>query len=246
MATFKEAYLILQKIHDDLVPKEKETREIDLFTVKKRLVGQSSKKTRSLIKQRNETKDPILVAKLSAEIRTLLKEIDANIIEMRISVEKEEKKKNLTEVELDKIKQKRDIIGLCQDHNKDITEQDKSRFDDKVKSNRIQLLESSAVVSTTTDSNGKQELPDIELTPDFDEIVKNNMALDEDIDEISHGVKNLKALAVDMQGEIEKQNVMLTEVNDKVDRAQIKVDNINQKLKIAVDSVFTIHIGYDW
>eukprot|EP00835_Amoeboradix_gromovi_P003457 NODE_229_length_13800_cov_0.838114.p6 type:complete len:240 gc:universal NODE_229_length_13800_cov_0.838114:8341-9060(+) len=238
MATFREAYSILQKIHEDLVPKDAEKKEIDLFTVKKRQVGQNSKKARQLIKQRNETKDPILVAKLSAEIRTMLKQMDADIIEMRKNVEKEEQKKKLTTPELDKIKQKKEIIDLCVEHSKDITEQDKSRFDDKVKSNKIQLLESSSATRTAaSEVSTSGGLPDIELTPDFDEIARNNMAIDEDVAEIGHGVRNLKTLATDMQGEIDKQNVMLTEVNDKVDRAQNKVDNINQRLKSAVDSV---------
>ena len=238
MATFKEAFSILQKIHEDLVPKDKETKEIDLFTVKKRQVGQASKKARLLIKQRNETKDPILVAKLSAEIRTLLKQVDADIIEMRTSVSKEEQKKKLTDPELDRVKQKKEIIELCLEHSKDIAEQDKSRFDDKVKSNKIQLLESSSGVKSTDEPAAG--LPDIELTPDFEDIVKNNMAIDEDVAEISHGVKNLKALATDMQGEIDKQNVMLAEVDNKVNKAQVKVDNINERLKVAVDSVFIL------
>eukprot|EP00834_Sanchytrium_tribonematis_P004007 NODE_177_length_14091_cov_0.996141.p4 type:complete len:247 gc:universal NODE_177_length_14091_cov_0.996141:1959-1219(-) len=245
MATFKEAYSILQKIHEDLAPKEKEKKEIDLFTVKKRQVGQASKKARALIKQRNETKDPIQTAKLSAEIRTIIKQMDMDIVDMRTSVEKEEKNKKLTDAELDRIKQKKEIISLCLEHSKDITEQDKSRFDDKVKSNKVQLLEQSSASVTNKENQGNGTLPDIELTPDFEEIAKNQLALDEDVNEMSHGVKNLKALAMDMQGEIEKQNVMLTEVDNKVDRAQNKVDNINVKLKIAVDSVNYIHLGHD-
>jgi len=78
---------------------------------------------------------------------------------------------------------------------------------------------------------------------DIDEDTKSGLAmlqrkdeeLDEDLDQISAGVKRLGNLAIDMHSEIQMQNVMIGEIEDRVDRNVAHLQNINAKVKDALE-----------
>ncbi|KAJ3092779.1 hypothetical protein HK102_003042 [Quaeritorhiza haematococci] len=78
-------------------------------------------------------------------------------------------------------------------------------------------------------------LPDIDVDEDFEKLNERNKMIDQDLEDIEHGVKKLKELAQDMNQELDKQNEALKDLEKGVDQALDEVDNVNIKLKRALD-----------
>jgi len=66
-------------------------------------------------------------------------------------------------------------------------------------------------------------------------LAQRDKALDDDLDMISTGVGRLKNIALDMKEEIQLQNVMIDEVDQKIDAATDHLIELNKKVKKAFD-----------
>ncbi len=60
---------------------------------------------------------------------------------------------------------------------------------------------------------------------------------DKELDGLGTGVKRLKAIAMDMNDELDKQNTALDKIETDVDKALDDLDNVNIKMKKLLDSV---------
>jgi t-SNARE complex subunit (syntaxin) len=62
------------------------------------------------------------------------------------------------------------------------------------------------------------------------------------LDEIHANVMALKEIAIDMDSELKKQNLMLDSIDKKVENTQAHLSNVNLKMKKAVDGVILFNI----
>mmetsp|Transcript_27796 Transcript_27796/g.65887 ORF Transcript_27796/g.65887 Transcript_27796/m.65887 type:complete len:116 (+) Transcript_27796:585-932(+) len=76
---------------------------------------------------------------------------------------------------------------------------------------------------------------DAETTAGIAALMQRDAKLDEDLEDISKGVKVLKNIAVDMKTEIELQNVMVDEIDAKVDKQVAHLQHLNAKVKDTIE-----------
>ncbi|KAI9189598.1 hypothetical protein H9P43_001031 [Blastocladiella emersonii ATCC 22665] len=206
-------------------------------------------------------------AEMSFKIRSQLKAIKEDITVLDGIVKKAEKKiKGKNKPDLQEILDSRkEIVQLCNQHLEECENLDRARFNDKLAGDRANLFVSSGIGGATSPSSalkfnkfaagassvspgmappgpggassGSQELPDIEVAEDLALIRQRNMDIDQELDEISAGVQVIKQIAIQMGDELDKQNEMLDTIDAKVDKANEHVQNVNLKMKEALDGV---------
>lgn len=90
-------------------------------------------------------------------------------------------------------------------------------------------------------SSSLPEIYDEEYDPAISEgliqLKQRDQAIDENLDQIRTGVGQLHEIALNMDQEIQKQNVIIDSIDRKVDIATEQMENINHKLKKAVNEV---------
>ena len=69
------------------------------------------------------------------------------------------------------------------------------------------------------------------------QIEKQDALMDQSLDQIMGGVRKLKAIALDISSEVKTQEVMLGEIDNKLETTGNKLGAINVKLKKALDEV---------
>jgi hypothetical protein len=69
------------------------------------------------------------------------------------------------------------------------------------------------------------------------QIEKQDALMDQSLDQIMGGVRKLKAIALDISTEVKTQEVMINEIDLKLEMTGNKLDAINVKLKKALDEV---------
>mmetsp|Transcript_58227 Transcript_58227/g.137267 ORF Transcript_58227/g.137267 Transcript_58227/m.137267 type:complete len:216 (+) Transcript_58227:123-770(+) len=87
----------------------------------------------------------------------------------------------------------------------------------------------------TAEYTDLKDLDDPELDEGLKAMAAKDAELDADLDIISAGVGRLKNIALDMNEEIKMQNVMVDEITTKVDEATAHLQDLNKKLKDALD-----------
>ena len=68
------------------------------------------------------------------------------------------------------------------------------------------------------------------------ESIERDAILDEKLDLIKQGVQQLNAIGTDINEELDKQAVMLDEVEQKMDKVTEKLENRNEQIKKLLDS----------
>lgn len=81
------------------------------------------------------------------------------------------------------------------------------------------------------------ELPDIDVQEGLQALAKTDERIDNELEEISSGVQDLKHIALDMKEEVRLQSAMVDEITNKVDGAHDHLHNINRKMKNALKEV---------
>eukprot|EP00158_Paraphelidium_tribonemae_P002089 Partr_v1_DN25113_c0_g1_i2_m76941 putative NA len=259
MTSYGDALKRLQIIYNDTAADAKEKRNaeknLDEFTRLKKSIHKDAKEVRQLIKDREEllankpgSKE---VAEASHKIRAKLKALrdDAGNLS-RIQRQDEKKVKPGQEAD---IKNKLEIVSLVQKHIEECENLEKKRFNDKVQSERSALMGggTSVKIEMTNFGGGKpapsagngtdSQLPDIdndpEVTSGLQALAAGNQDLDNDLDQISNAVGQLKEVAINMDSELTKQNGMLDELDKKADKTAAHMDNVNLKMKKAVEGM---------
>lgn len=154
------------------------------------------------------------------------------------------KKQNPEEVE-----KRREIVELINKHIEEVEQLEKKRFTDRIGTDRSALFTRADGTRATADSryriaSGKgghadpyleSQLPDIDAVENMKKIGAKNKQIDDDLDEISGGVKKLKDIAGDMNAELDRQNDNLDELETKVDKVMEHMDNVNVQMKKTIE-----------
>lgn len=227
----------LKKIQDDCVEKQGDVPQaqdenLDEFGRLKKKVAVQVRNIRQLIKDRDELEKtaPGSVAnvEISHQIRTALREVrnDAAAMDKIQKAEKEAYiKKNKSIPEKEQMLEKREeVVGLVFDHLEEVKQLDQKRHGD------------SAFAQKKPQDPMVTELPNID-DAGFQMLIKNDKVIDEMLENISTGVNELKEMATEMGKEADKQGVMLEDLDIKVDKVNDELENINIRLRKALESV---------
>jgi len=228
----------LQKIEDECVDKKGTTtnvpdEDMDEFTRLKRKVATQTRNLRQLIKDRDELEKTapgtVATVEISHQIRTALKEVRNDAAAMS-KLQKEElegyKKKNKENPEKEQqIEKREEIVNLVFDHIEEIKQLDQKRHS-----------QGSAFAQKKTTDPLITELPDID-DAGFQLMRKNDQVIDGLLDNVADGVNVLKEMATEMGKEAEVQGVMLDNLEVKVDKVNDDLENINIRLRKALESV---------
>jgi SYP7 family syntaxin len=228
----------LKKIEDECVDKKGTTTQVpdedmDEFTRLKRKVATQTRNIRQLIKDRDELEKTapgtVATVEISHQIRTALKEIRNDAAAMS-KLQKEEKdsyvKKNKTVPEKEEqIEKREEIVNLVFDHIEEIKGLDQKRHS-----------EGSAFSQKKGGDPLITELPDID-DAGFQLMRKNDQVIDGLLDNVKDGVGVLKEMATEMGKEAERQGVMLDNLEVKVDKVNDELENINVRLRKALENV---------
>lgn len=227
----------LKKIEDDCAdknagPQHVEEGDLDEFSRLKKKVAFQTRQVRQLIKDRDELEKTapgsVATVEISQQIRQAIKEVRSDAAAMD-KLQKEEKdsymKKNKNVPEKEELIEKREeIVGLVFEHLEEIRALDQKRHGD------------SAFLAKKTQDPTVTELPNID-DGDFQLLRKNDQVIDDMLDNIALGVNDLKEMASEMGKEVSKQGVMLDDLDVKVDRVNDELENINIRLRKALDNV---------
>jgi len=227
----------LKKIEDECVEKKSEHAEpegdVDEFTRLKRKVAYQTKNIRQLIKNRDDLEKSapgtVATVEISSQIRNAVKEVRADAAAMD-KLQKSEKdayvKKNKEVPEKEQqIEKREEIVGLVFDHIEEIRALDTKRHGESAFTNQKKSVDPLIT-----------ELPDID-DAGFQKLKQNNQAIDQMLDGIGEGVAQLKEIANEMGNEIGKQSTMLDDLDNKVDKVNDELENINVRLRKALESV---------
>src|SRR5204863_299538 len=109
--------------------------------------------------------------------------------------------------------------------------------------NRLELLRGASPIMTTpggtADGSSKSELPDIDVDSDLKQLAGQRHEIDQQLEQIGHGVTNLKEIAINMGSELDHQNQIITDIDGKVERAAATLDTLNVKMKKTVEGVMS-------
>lgn len=227
----------LQKIQDECVEKQGPAavmdENMDEFTrIKKKLAWQV-KNIRQLIHDRDDMEKTapgtVATVELSHKIRHALKEVRTDATQLD-KIQKDEKasyiKKNKQdESREEQIELREEIVGTVFDHIEECKQLDQKRHGDSA------FSKSSAPKDPLVTS-----LPDID-DAGFQLLRKNDQAIDNMLDNVAAGVSNLREIALEMGKEAEAQGVMLDDLDNKVDKVNDQLENINIRLRKALESV---------
>lgn len=71
----------------------------------------------------------------------------------------------------------------------------------------------------------------------LEQIERRDQEFDHELDQIADGINDLQEIAQMQQEEVKKQNVMLSNVGQKIDNAYDHIDNVNAKMKDTLNEV---------
>jgi len=211
-------------------------QEQDEFTRKKKEIGLVIKEVRKHIKEREETESVTPGSKrtveISHDIRSGIKEAKSMAEELN-SMHKDElakyKKKNKSLPEKEQnLERQEEVVDLVFQHIKECEALNNRR------------LVGDAAFTSSSNGNGSDpvnsELPDIDDV-DFKVLIVNDKKIDEKLGDLSGHVGNLREQALAMGREAELQGEMLETLEAKTDKINVELDNINIRLKKALQSV---------
>lgn len=218
--------------------KDEEMKKWDDFTKLKKKLSSDIKQVREQIQERNEllgktdSAGNTTTVRMSKDIRNMLKEVMKEADELAEMQKKDSEKleerkakgKKVTPEAEEEIKKREEVVELCRKHIEE-----------------CKRLERSAR-GNTTDFNSEDNsalitsLPDID-DPGFKMLVDLDNQIDEKLEEAAKGVAVLKDMAVNMGKEIEMQEMMINELDNKVEKTNQKLMNLNKRLKKTLDKV---------
>ncbi|KAI8590743.1 hypothetical protein BDZ88DRAFT_446240 [Geranomyces variabilis] len=263
MSSMRDAMRRLQVVYEACAPEpvaeEDGGKKIDEFTRIRKKLHLDVKTIRQDLKEREEmmslggttTESAEKSYRIRVAIRAL-KEQSARLAEL---VAKEERKKKKDPEGVAHLAQRKEILELCQKHIEECENLEKRKFNDAFVAERTELLSGgSRTAGGAKGKKGKKgaaadeetpppdpfthsELPDIDVEEDFKRIGERNKLIDNDLDQIGAGVARLKDLANDMGNELDRQNDVLDDIEKGVDSALDRVDNLNVKMRKAVDGM---------
>jgi len=214
---------------------------MDDFTRLKKKISRDIKDVRLRIKERNDllgkTDNNTVTVKMSAQIRTQIKECMKQIEELSVLQQQDQeklekkklKKKPVSESDEKEMEYRLEIVDLCKKHVDECKSLERSGH----KGANSPLFGDDA----NNDKPLITELPDIDGDEGFQLLRRNDARIDQQLELVSQGVNVLREMAVEMGKEIELQGTMMTELDDKVERAQTHLNALNKRLKDVLTNV---------
>jgi len=208
--------------------------DADEFTRLRRKLAFQVKNIRQLIHDRDEMEKTapgtVATVELSQQIRNAMKEVRSDAVALD-KLQKDEKaqyvKKNKTDPEKEQqIERREEVVGTVFDHIEEVKLLDQKRHGDSAFSSRPGAPKDPLITS----------LPDID-DAGFQLLRKNDQVIDSMLDNVAAGVNELKEIATEMGKEANRQTGMLDDLDSKVDRVNIQLENINIRLRKALDNV---------
>lgn len=235
-----------------------EDPELDEFGRLKKKVARDIAEVRKNIQDRDE-----LFAKqggggttatvtMSAKIRQQLSSVRAEAAKMQqMQKEHEHKlekrgtgdKKGMLKAnqELEEVRSRGDIVENVFKHVEECEALEKKRFTrPDSKEDRASLMVGSGRAGIKAPKNATETslAPiDEDAAAGLAMLQKQDQQLDETLTVIGQGVQRLGKIAVDMQAEVKTQSVMITEIDEKVDKATQHLQGLNTKIKDALEKV---------
>jgi len=265
MATpYQVSFNKLKFIYDQCAPKEeskdKNSKVVnDEFTILKKKIHEDLRGVRKALKEREqlfiENENSSETAEASYRIRCSIKAVRESANSLKELANKSEKKmlkkKNLSPEERQFIEKRKDIVNLVFKHIEECEMLEKKRFSDKVANERKKLFASptkesgggtnNLVAGNPFGTEGDKDpymdtnLEDFDIDEDLMQIKMTNQEIDQQLDEISEGVKIVKQIAIGINDELDKQEVIIDRVEEKVDIAQAHIENLNEKMHTIVE-----------
>jgi len=227
----------LEKIQSECVEKKSLIAEgddkADEFTRIRRKVAADLAEVRQMIKDRDElelsTSGTRHTVEASHNIRSKIKAIktDAQTLDGLQKKERakyEKKNKTVPEKEQE-IENREELVGLVFSHIKEVEGLNNKRHGD-----------------TSFGSGDRQTDPTITELPNIDDegfqlLRRNDAKIDQELDEISGHVGNLKEIALEMGKEATAQGEMLDNLDKKVDDVNDQLENLNTRMRKALESI---------
>jgi len=221
---------------------EEQDQNVDKFTALKNRLAKDIREIRQQIKERddlNDSKgDEALIAKRSAQIRSKLAEVAGEAEELEKMQQRREKKlstkKKLSEEKQNLLQDQKNVVELAWKHIKDCENLEKFRGGEKAtyydSDEEDSLYQNDERVAPVV------ALPDID-DPKFQILIIRDKQIDEGLKVIEEGVDRLKVIAEDMHGELEEQDIIIDELNDKTDIALEHLQNVNKQLVQILEKV---------
>jgi len=130
--------------------------------------------------------------------------------------------KEIKPEEEEEIERKKEIVDLCRQHIEEC-----KRLEKQVRGNTGYSFSE----STKNQDVIITSLPDIDGDEGFQLLRLQDQEIDEKLEQVSRGVKDLETMAKEMGKEIDMQGMMIDEVESKVVIANEKLANLNKRLK---------------
>ncbi|KNC56198.1 uncharacterized protein AMSG_11444, partial [Thecamonas trahens ATCC 50062] len=225
------------------------------FRSKKKTIANELRAIRESLKERDQLLGSAVAAapstiELGSRIRRDLVKVEAEVNELEELFKAEKKKagKSPSEDKREELALRGDQLKVVKEHLRECKRLEKRRYTSKVdRDNRSRLMAGAAaagvgVAGSRSGRNGAAELPDdptmSQLAPIDDEEVEaalmrieaRNEDIDQELDAIADGVATLRDIAVEMGGELDRQNIMLDETNRRAAEVTEHIRNSNKRL----------------
>lgn len=213
----------------------------DEFNRMRANIGVSVREVRQQLKMRDEllgkgmsgTKQTV---QMSHKIRQQIKTARETANRLHAMQRKEAAKRKNT---AGKVEQQQEVVDLVFKHIEECEALEKKRFTSKATDNRIELFSSMGRGFGAGGSNQvgpvsrapETELPDIETQEGLQQLRVKDQAIDKELEQVSAGVQDLKNIALDMRDEVQMQTAMVDEITNKVDKANVHLNNLNKRMK---------------
>ncbi|KAG8459231.1 hypothetical protein KFE25_005742 [Diacronema lutheri] len=243
--------------------KGRSRESLDEFGRLKREIHREIKAVREAIAERDEmlTKEAGSKAtvEMSARIRAVIKTVreeHRQMVKIQQTQANRRRGKNVQEIE-----HRAEVVELVLKHIEEVEMLEKRRYQTKESEARGSLFATSGLRGTSTgvdvgglrsvvvnmpDGAGPSaggraatdtDLPDIETQEGLAQLARTDERIDQELEEISAGVQDLKHIALDMKEEVRLQSAMVDEITNKVDGANEHLHNLNRKMKNALKEV---------
>lgn len=223
---------------------EETEKNLDNFTKMKRRLAAEMRDLRKAIDERNQLLgkkkgDRAQVAKDSAAIRKRIKKLEDEAKDLQALQEKRGRKlaKTADKDEKDKAQLEKEqlVVKLTYDHIKDLKKSEAygttSRDDDD-------NLFTEGIDQDEIDRGQAwvSGIPDID-DPQFVQLRLNDDEIEAGLDEVLQGVRVLKGIAVDINGELKRQDPEIEQLNVRVDKTRATLETLNTQLSKTLKKV---------
>jgi len=218
--------------------KADEMKTWDDFTKLRKKMATDLRTIRDQIQERNSLMGKndmgnTVTVRLGRDIRNGIKEVmkeadELEVLQKRQAEKLERKKlkgKQIDPKEEEDVKARVEIVELCRSHIEECRKLEK-----QVRGVGGTFFESETPNATIT------SLPDIE-DESFQLLIKQDDEINVKLDDVSKGVAVLKDMANEMGKEIEMQEKMIEELDNKVEKTNAKLINLNKRLKKTLEGV---------